>query len=90
MAKVHQHVVSSVSAFLQHATVEALATNTVPMRASYQVRRDITVAALERMGLPIVTPQGAFYAFPSVEGLERLAGFVGPSEARRPSPRAPS
>ena len=69
MAKVHQYAVSSVPAFLQHAAVEALATNTAPMRASYQARRDVTVEALDRMGLSVVTPRGAFYAFPSIEGL---------------------
>lgn len=69
MAKVHQYAVSSVPAFLQHAAVEALATSVTPMRASYQARRDLTVEALARMGLPTVMPQGAFYAFPSIEGL---------------------
>ena len=69
MAKVHQYAVSSVPAFLQHAAVEALSTSVAPMRASYQARRDLTVEALARMGLPTVTPQGAFYAFPSIEGL---------------------
>ena len=69
MAKVHQYAVSSVPAFMQHAAMEALATSTAPMRASYQARRDFTVEALDRMGLSVVTPQGAFYAFPSIEGL---------------------
>ena len=69
MAKVHQYAVSSVPAFLQHAAVEALATSVAPMRASYQARRDLTVEALARMRLPTVMPQGAFYAFPSIEGL---------------------
>ncbi len=90
MAKVHQYVVSSVPAFLQHATVEALATNTVPMSASYQARRDITGAALERMGLPVVTPRERSTRFPASRGSGVSPGLWGPSEARRPSPRAPS
>lgn len=74
MAKVHQYAVSSVPAFLQHAAAEALATNTAPMLASYQARRDLTTEALARMGLPTVTPRGAFYAFPSIEGLGVASG----------------
>ncbi|MCH3957091.1 MAG: aminotransferase class I/II-fold pyridoxal phosphate-dependent enzyme [Olsenella sp.] len=69
MSKVHQYAVSSVPAFLQHAAVEALGTDTTPMRDSYRKRRDITLGALAGMGLPNVTPGGAFYAFPSIEGL---------------------
>lgn len=69
MAKVHQYAVSSVPAFIQHAAVEALSTDTTPMRESYRARRDLTLEALARMGLAAVTPGGAFYAFPSIEGL---------------------
>ncbi|MGI6229712.1 MAG: pyridoxal phosphate-dependent aminotransferase [Tractidigestivibacter sp.] len=69
MAKVHQYAVSSVPAFLQHAAVEALRTDTTPMRESYRRRRDVTLKALEEMGLPVTRPEGAFYAFPDIRGL---------------------
>lgn len=68
-SKVHQYLVSSVPAFVQHAGVEALATSTEPMRQSYAHRRDLVMAALGRMGLPVVEPEGAFYAFPCIREL---------------------
>jgi len=69
IAKVHQFAVSCVVAFTQDAAVEALATDVSAMRASYQARRDLTVARLGQMGLPLVEPRGAFYAFPDVSDL---------------------
>jgi aspartate aminotransferase len=36
------------------------------MRAAFRERRDILLAGLEEMGLECPTPQGAFYAMPSV------------------------
>ncbi|MDD7365631.1 MAG: aminotransferase class I/II-fold pyridoxal phosphate-dependent enzyme [Atopobiaceae bacterium] len=68
-SKVHQYLVSSVPAFVQHAALRALEWDVRPMRDSYRERRDLTVAALEGMGLPLVEPEGAFYAFPSVSAL---------------------
>ena len=65
-SKIHQYLVSSVPAFVQHAAVRALETDTEPMRSSYQARRDFTVSSLRGLGLPLVEPQGAFYAFPSI------------------------
>jgi aminotransferase len=34
----------------------------------YRLRRNMFVAGLNRIGLPTHIPEGAFYAFPSVEG----------------------
>ena len=39
------------------------------MRQTYERRREQVCAALVDMGLPLVRPAGAFYAFPSIEGL---------------------
>ncbi|MGN0076583.1 MAG: pyridoxal phosphate-dependent aminotransferase [Parafannyhessea sp.] len=69
IAKVHQYAVSCEVSFTQDAAVTALATDTAPMRERYRARRAITLDALKRMGLPCVEPEGAFYAFPSTEGL---------------------
>ncbi|MDD5800517.1 MAG: pyridoxal phosphate-dependent aminotransferase [Coriobacteriales bacterium] len=68
-SKVHQYMVSSVPAFLQHAALKALSTPTDSMRQSYLRRRDLTVGRIRRMGLPLQEPQGAFYAFPCVSQL---------------------
>ena len=37
------------------------------MRESYRRRRDLMVAGFNRIGLKCLMPQGAFYAFPSIE-----------------------
>lgn len=66
-SKVHQYMVSSVPAFVQHAAARALQEDIQPAREIYQARRDYVVRRLKRMGLPLVEPQGAFYAFPSIE-----------------------
>ncbi len=39
------------------------------MRAAYRARRDVAVAALEREGLLLAVPQGAFYAMADVSAL---------------------
>lgn len=69
IAKVHQFAVSSVPSFTQDAAVCALSIDVDGMRESYRARRDLVLERLSRMGLPVVRPQGAFYAFPSVAGL---------------------
>ena len=62
----HQYAVSSVPAFVQRACVTALETDTAPMRALFQRRRDDVCARLAAMGLETQTPEGAFYVFPSI------------------------
>ena len=66
-SKIHQYMVSCIPSFLQHAGVEALATDIAPMREMYRQRRDLVVSRLREMGLDLVEPEGAFYAFPSIE-----------------------
>lgn len=65
-AKVHQYMVSSVPAFLQHAGVVALESSIEPMRQTYARRREMVMQALSEIELPVVEPEGAFYAFPCV------------------------
>lgn len=67
--KMHQYLISSVPAFLQDAAIVALDTPIDEMRTTYERRRSFVVAELERVGLSCVEPEGAFYAFPSIEGL---------------------
>lgn len=67
--KMHQYLVSSVPAFLQDAAVVALGVDPAPMRETYARRRNYVCERLGSMGLPLVRPEGAFYAFPSIAGL---------------------
>ena len=65
--KVHQYSVVSVTSFTQRAAVEALHTDATLMRCRYRERRDQVVRTLRAMDMDVVTPQGAFYAFPSIQ-----------------------
>lgn len=66
IAKAHQFMVSSVPAFLMPAAERALDIDPASMLEVYRSRRDRVVKALADMGLLVVEPAGAFYAFPSV------------------------
>lgn len=66
LEKVHQYAVVSISTFVQHACVEALAHDIGPELAVYRRRRDYVCQRLDAMGLPYFKPQGAFYVFPSI------------------------
>ena len=66
ISKVHQYMISSVPAFLQHAACTALETDISPALELYRDRRELVLARLDQMGLPTVRPEGAFYAFPQV------------------------
>ena len=68
IAKAHQYQVSSAVAFEMPAAQAALAVDPAPMLDVYRARRERVLAALEAMGLPVVEPAGAFYAFPHVAG----------------------
>ncbi|MGN0071096.1 MAG: pyridoxal phosphate-dependent aminotransferase [Atopobiaceae bacterium] len=74
LSMVHMYAISSVVSFTQDAAVAALASDVEPFRKSYETRRNITIAALEKMGMPCVVPEGAFYAFPSVAGFADTDG----------------
>lgn len=67
--KMHQYLVSSVPSFVQDAAVVALGCNVEPVLETYRRRRDLVVGRLAEMGLPLETPSGAFYAFPSIAHL---------------------
>lgn len=67
--KMHQYLVSSVPAFVQHAAVVALSCDVEPMRQTYERRRELVCEALAEMGLALERPEGAFYAFPSIREL---------------------
>lgn len=63
---VHQFMVVSTPAPFQQACITALAADVSPMLREYRVRRDYVIGRLEAMGLRLVVPEGAFYAFPSI------------------------
>lgn len=66
LSMVHQFAVSSVPSFIQHAALEALSYDTAAFMEAYRRRRGLVVDALHVMGLDLVEPQGAFYAFPPI------------------------
>ncbi|WAH39325.1 aminotransferase class I/II-fold pyridoxal phosphate-dependent enzyme [Alicyclobacillus dauci] len=82
MVKILQYSVSCASSVSQYAALEALTNGSDdagPMRDHYRKNADLTVAAFRELGLPIVPPQGTFYAFPSIEPL----GLTSQTFARR-------
>ncbi|MBG91137.1 MAG: aromatic amino acid aminotransferase [Actinobacteria bacterium] len=67
--KIHQYALLCAPIMGQIAAIKALkegpkAIN--PMKASYQKRRDLTINALNEIGLPTEMPGGAFYCFPDI------------------------
>lgn len=69
LSLMHQYAVSCLPSFTQRAAAEAFKCDISGMVESYRARRDMTVGRLRSMGLELVEPEGAFYAFPSIEGL---------------------
>ena len=67
IAKAHQYLVSSAVSFEMDAAARALTVDPAPMLKVYRVRRERVLAALDAMGLDVVEPAGAFYAFPSIK-----------------------
>jgi len=70
MRKVHQYMIMSAPTVGQHAALAALtqAEEDVQMMvAEYDRRRRLIVGGLNEIGLSCFEPQGAFYAFPSIE-----------------------
>ena len=65
-SKIHQYMISSVPSFLQHAAAEALQQDIQPALERYRERRALVLRRLAEMGLDVVEPAGAFYAFPDV------------------------
>ena len=69
MMKVHQYVMMSAPTAAQHAALEALRHGEEDARgmlAEYTRRRQLVIHRCREMGLDLVEPHGAFYAFPSV------------------------
>ena len=70
--KIHQYAIMSAPTMSQHAAIEALHSaeeDVQEMRGEYDRRRRFLVKGLNEIGLPTFEPQGAFYAFPRVDGL---------------------
>lgn len=68
-SKMHAFVVTAPSNPAQYAAAEALTNgldDPIPMRAAYHKRRDYIADRLEKMGMQIVMPQGAFYIFAKI------------------------
>lgn len=69
MMKIHQYSMLCASGFAQEAALEALLhgrREMETMRDHYRQRRNVIVKRLNEMGLDCLTPEGAFYAFPSI------------------------
>lgn len=70
MTKLHQFAIMSAPTTSQFAAVEALRNgdaDIIKMRDDYDMRRRFTVNAFREIGLPCFEPEGAFYAFPSIQ-----------------------
>jgi aminotransferase len=70
MRKVHQYTIMSAPTIGQHAALAALLQGedaVQAMVAEYDRRRQLIVGGLNQIGLSCFEPQGAFYAFPSIE-----------------------
>ncbi len=70
MTKIHQYTMLCAPIMSQMAAIEALTRGEeemLKMKHEYNLRRRLFVAGLNRIGLPCFEPQGAFYAFPSIQ-----------------------
>ncbi len=70
MTKVHQYGIMSAPTTSQYAAIEALRNGDADidkMREKYDMRRRFIVDGLRRIGLSCFEPEGAFYAFPSIQ-----------------------
>ena len=69
MMKIHQYGILCASIMSQEAAIEALrrgAPEIERMRRDYEARRNFIVKACNDLGLPCLTPRGAFYVFPDI------------------------
>jgi aminotransferase len=70
MRKVHQYTIMSAPTVSQYAALAALREGepyVQEMAAEYDRRRRLIVGGMNEIGLKCFEPQGAFYAFPSIE-----------------------
>ncbi len=68
--KIHQYIMLSAPTMSQYAAIGALRGGDIAreeMVTEYQMRRNMFVRGLNRIGLPCHMPKGAFYAFPSIQ-----------------------
>lgn len=68
--KIHQYIMLSAPTMAQYGALEALRNGQESMElmvGEYHMRRNLFVDGLNRIGMPCHLPEGAFYAFPSVE-----------------------
>ena len=77
MTKIHQYTMMCVPITSQMAAIEALKNgdrSVEEMKREYRRRREFVIARLNEIGLLCHKPEGAFYAFPSIEksGLSSL------------------
>ena len=63
----HQFVVVSTPAPFQTACICALDYDVSPMLETYRARRSYVLQRLQQMQLPVCSPDGAFYVFPSIQ-----------------------
>jgi aspartate aminotransferase len=79
LAQLNEFFVSHAATFAQIAAQTALAEGEEELRrmvTEYKPNRDFSVAALREIpGVTVPEPQGAFYVFPRIEGLEDSAAF---------------
>ena len=66
LALYHAYTVVSVSSISQKACMAALDWDITDMLQTYRHRRDYIYQRLQRLGLDVICPEGAFYIFPSI------------------------
>lgn len=79
MVKIHQFTMLCAPTISQFAAVEALKNGdeaVAEMRREYEMRRNFIVSGFNELGMHTLLPEGAFYAFASIEGL----GFASSEE----------
>ena len=70
VVKVQQYTLACPTSIAQYAALEAYAgpqDSVAAMKAEYEARRDLLIAGLQEMGVPVNRPDGAFYAFPQID-----------------------
>ena len=70
MIKIHQYTILCAPIMGQKAAIEAFKNGRKEidkMRAEYDHRRRYIVERMKNIGIDMVTPQGAFYVFPSIK-----------------------
>jgi len=71
MTKIHQYTMLCAPIMAQMAALEAFRKGEeemLHMKHEYNLRRKLFVSGLNRIGLSCFEPEGAFYAFPSIQG----------------------